>query len=124
MNGGTSAPDKARLKNYRRGHRVEWLAAAFLMSKGYRILARRLKTSAGEIDLIAVRGRRLAFVEVKQRQTMLDCEASITARTSQRVHRAASLWVARKPRFHEHNQGFDLVFITPWAWPVHRRDAL
>ena len=124
MSGGPSAVDKARLKNYQRGHRAEWLAAALLMSKGYRILARRLKTPVGEIDLIAVRGRRLAFVEVKQRRTVLDCEASITVRTSQRVHRAASLWVARKPRFHEHDQGFDLVFITPWAWPVYRPDAL
>ena len=124
MSGRASANDKARLKNYRRGLRAEWWAAAFLMTKGYRILARRLKTPAGEIDLIAVRGRRLAFIEVKQRPTILDCEAAITARTSQRVHRAASLWVARRQRFHEYDQGFDLVFITPWAWPVHRRDAL
>lgn len=124
MSGRASASDTARLKNYRRGYRAEWWAAALLMSKGYRILARRMKTPGGEIDLIAVRGRRLAFVEVKQRPTIHDCEASITARTSQRVHRAASLWVARQPRYYEHDQGFDLVFIMPWRLPVHRQDAL
>uniref|UniRef100_UPI0025F8626B YraN family protein n=1 Tax=uncultured Hyphomicrobium sp. TaxID=194373 RepID=UPI0025F8626B len=54
----------------RRGHTAEWAAAIALMVKGYRILARREKTPLGEIDLIAVRGRRVAFVEVKRRATL------------------------------------------------------
>ena len=37
----------------RRGHASESLAALWLRLKGYRILARRLKTHAGEIDLVA-----------------------------------------------------------------------
>ena len=52
----------------RRGRIAEWIAAAFLCLKGYRILARRYRSKLGEIDLIAVRGRRLAFVEVKRRK--------------------------------------------------------
>ena len=49
-------PSASRQKAYRRGHRGEWLAAAALMLKGYRILARRHRTRFGEIDLIARRG--------------------------------------------------------------------
>ena len=56
-----------RIGRYRRGRLSEWLAAAALLAKGYRILGRRVRTPYGEIDLIALRGRRLAFVEVKRR---------------------------------------------------------
>ena len=122
MTSGVDA--KGRLKNYRRGHRAEVLAAAYMMTKGYRILARRLKTAAGEIDLIAVRGRRLAFVEVKRRATLAQCQASITPRLRQRVRRASSLWLAGRPRFHEYDQGFDVIFMRAWRWPVHLPDAL
>ncbi len=61
-----------RRRRYRRGWVSEHLAAVFLMAKGYRVLARRQKTPAGEIDLIAVRGRRLVFVEVKQRASLVE----------------------------------------------------
>ena len=49
------------------GRRGETLASLFLSLKGYRILARRVKTPVGEIDLIARRGRVTVFVEVKAR---------------------------------------------------------
>ena len=55
-----------------------------LMAKGYRILGLRAKTPKGEIDLIALRGRRLVFVEVKRRLTLEDAEASITPRQRER----------------------------------------
>ena len=52
---------------HRLGLRAEMLAAMLLRLKGYRILAQRLKTPAGEIDMVARRGRSLAIVEVKAR---------------------------------------------------------
>lgn len=113
-----------RRRRYRRGWVSEHLAAAFLMAKGYRVLARRQKTPAGEIDLIAVRGRRLAFVEVKQRASLLEAEAAIGPRQRARVRRAADLWLARHPRYAEHEIGFDLIFLMPRRWPVHLENAL
>lgn len=127
MSGAGGISDEAakrRRDSQRRGQRAELAAAAYLIAKGHRILARRLKTPVGEIDIIAVKGRRLAFVEVKQRAAIADCEAAITPRLRQRVRRAADLWLARKPHFHNHDQGFDLIFMTPWSWPVYLRDAL
>jgi Holliday junction resolvase-like predicted endonuclease len=63
----------------RRGRVSEAFAAAVLLAKGYRILGRRVRTRAGEIDIVAVRGKRLAFVEVKRRLTREDAEAAVSA---------------------------------------------
>ena len=113
-----------RIGRYRRGRMSEWLAAAALLARGYRILARRCRTPHGEIDLIAVRGRRLAFVEVKRRETRLDAEAAITPRQAGRVARAAEFWVSRNPAYRDHEQGLDAVLVTPGRLPVHVPDAL
>lgn len=113
-----------RRKAYARGHSAETVAAVFLMFKGYRILARRYKTPLGEIDLIARRGGRVAFVEVKQRPTQELCEAAITSDTRRRVRRAAQWWMSRNPRFQEFDQGFDVVFVMRGRLPKHLPNAL
>jgi len=113
-----------RRARYRRGHFAEYAAALVLMLKGYRILGRRVATHAGEIDLIARRGRRIAFVEVKRRMSMADAEASVTDRQRQRVRRAALLWIAKRPHYHHHEQGFDLMLCVPGAWPRHIENGL
>ena len=51
----------------RKGQQGEEVAAAFLESQGYRILARNYRTPEGEADLIALDGRTLVIVEVKRR---------------------------------------------------------
>ena len=117
-----ASPD--RIARYRRGRTSEWLAAAVLLAKGYRILGRRLRTPYGEIDLIAVRGRRLAFVEVKRRSTLLEAEAAITPRQAGRISRAAEYWVSRNQAYREHARGLDVVFVTPGRLPAHVPDAL
>ena len=120
----TLTPTAERIERYRRGRLSEWVAAAALMAKGYRILARRWRTPHGEIDLIAVRGQRLAFVEVKRRATRLEAEAAITPRQAARIARAAEFWVSRNPRYRDHEQGLDVVFVTPARLPVHVPNAL
>jgi putative endonuclease len=61
-----------RVRAYRSGLVAETLAALMLRLKGYAIVAQRYKTPVGEIDLVALKGRRLAFVEVKRRKTAED----------------------------------------------------
>lgn len=94
------------------------------MLRGYRILAIREKTPSGEIDLIAVRGRRLAFVEVKQRTNQEAAEAAITGKQRNRVRRAANLWLARHPPYQAHEIGFDLIFVIGRRWPWHITNSL
>lgn len=112
-----------RIRN-RDGRRAEWIAALALCLRGYRILARRAKTPLGEIDLVAVRGRRLAFVEVKRRASQEAAEASITAAQRARIHRAADLWLARNPRYQSHEMGFDILFLIRRRWPRYLPNAL
>jgi putative endonuclease len=118
------AASPERIGRYRRGRVSEWVAAAVLLAKGYRILGRRVRTPYGEIDLIAVRGRRLAFVEVKRRATRLEGQSAITPRQAGRIARAAEFWVSRNRRFAEHEQGLDVVLVAPGRLPAHLPDAM
>jgi len=116
--------DQRRVASEQSGRLAEWLAAALLVLKGYRILARRRRTPWGEIDLVAVRGRRLSFVEVKHRRTRADAEASLTPSQTARLHDAAEHWLAARRRYRDHDIAFDALLVMPWRWPVHLHDAL
>jgi len=106
-------PDPERVARYRRGRRAEWIAAASMMMRGYRILFVRYKTPVGEIDLIAKRGRRIAFIEVKRRKTLDEALRSITPKLQHRVHHAAALWLRRHAPQFTGDTGFDVVALVP-----------
>jgi putative endonuclease len=112
---------RARLRS---GRFAELLAAAALMAKGYRILGRNVKTRAGEIDIIAVRGQRIVFVEVKRRANRDAAEAAIGDIQATRIRNAADYWLANRPRYHAHEQGFDLMLLIPRRWPRHIENGL
>ena len=113
----------SRRAAYRRDHAGERLAALRLLLSGYRILARRYRTKVGEIDLIARRGDIVAFVEVKRRdQLALGLEA-VTPQAQLRIRRAAELYIRRNPALAERMLRFDVMVVTPWAWPRHIVDA-
>ncbi len=124
--GGGSGPvnRKERQRRYRSGLTAEFVAGVYLMARGYHLLERRCKTAAGEIDIVAVRGKRLAFVEVKRRKSIGEAEASITRHQRDRVRKAALVWIGARPRFQGHDIGFDLVFLVPGRLPVYLPDAL
>jgi putative endonuclease len=83
-----------------------------------------VKTRAGEIDIIAVRGKRLAFVEVKRRRTADDAEAAVSGQQAARIRNAADYWLAYRPRYHGHEQGYDLMLLSPRRWPRHIENGL
>ena len=107
----------------RRGQMAEWAAALLLACKGYRILAHRYRTSVGEIDLIARRGERIAFVEVKTRGTAAAAAEAIGPRQQQRIVRAAEYWMARHAPQGDWEFGFDVVLVAPWSFPRHLPNA-
>jgi putative endonuclease len=110
-----SQADPARLAAYRRGLSAETLAAWLLRAKFYRILARRYRTPAGEIDVIAKRGRTIAFVEVKTRPSETQALEAVGSTSRRRIARAAELWLAAHPGA----AGFDLVVVVPGRVPRH-----
>lgn len=107
----------------RRGRRAEALAALWLQMKGYRILARRARTPGGEIDLIARRGKILAFVEVKARARREAALEAVAPTSQRRIENAARLWAAPRRGLDQLNWRFDLIAITPGELPHHLRDA-
>lgn len=115
---------KDRQSRLRRGRTGELVAAALLTAKGYRIAARRLATPYGEIDIVAVNGRRVAFVEVKRRRTIADGEAALTPHQAGRIARAADWWLARHPQLLDREVGLDAVLVVPFGWPRHIPNAL
>ncbi|MHA1548018.1 MAG: YraN family protein [Alphaproteobacteria bacterium] len=107
----------------RGGRRAEAAAELLLRLKGYRILARRYRTPRGEIDLIARRGRVIAFVEVKLRASTAAAAASITPTARTRIVAAAQAWLAHHPAHAGHDLRFDAILCTPWRAPRHIADA-
>jgi len=108
----------------RRGHKGESLAALWLRLKGYRILARRLKTRAGEIDLVAAAPfGPVCFVEVKARGLARAAAESVGPKQQTRIARAASLYLASRPHLSRRGARFDIVAIAPNSFPVHHRDV-
>ena len=113
-----------RLAAYAHGHRSETVAALFLRLKGYRILARRLKTRAGEIDLVAAAPfGPVCFIEVKARTEVRAAADSVGLSQQTRIARAASLYLASRPGLARRGSRFDIVAIAPRKLPVHHRDA-
>lgn len=108
-----------RIRAYRLGLAAETLAAWALRLKGYRILAARYRTAAGEIDLVARRGPVLAFVEVKARATAGRALEAVDPRTQTRIARAADVYLARHPTLATLDRRFDIVVVAPRRWPRH-----
>jgi len=108
----------------RRGRYAEWIAAVFMIVKGYRILARRQRTPFGELDLIAVRGKRLAFVEVKLRRNHTEALSAIGRRQAGRMAQAAEHWVWQHRRYRGSTIGLDAVYVSKNALPHYAPDAL
>jgi len=102
----------------KQGRRGEALAGLWLRLKGWRILARRQRIGVGEVDIVARRGRTLAFVEVKWRRSGEALDLAVDARRLQRVARAAE---AIAPRFARPGDvmRIDVILLAPGRWPRH-----
>lgn len=108
-----------RRRRERRGRRAEAVAAVLLRLKGYRILATRVRTPAGEIDIVARRGGVVAFVEVKARGTADAAAEAIGRRQRRRIARAAAHFIAAHPVYAAETLRFDAILVAPWRPPRH-----
>ncbi len=107
----------------RRGHLAESVALWFLRLKGYRLLARRFKCGAGEIDLVMRKGSTTAFVEVKARGSHDDAVTAVTPRQAKRISAAAAAWMARDGRAAAGHCRFDIVTVSSNLRPTHIENA-
>ena len=104
---------------FRVGISAESRAAAFLIAKGYRILARRWRSPLGEIDIVARRRRLLVFAEVKARPTIDKAAESVNVRQRRRIAAAAEIWLAANPDDSIRDIRFDAILVAPGKIPQH-----
>jgi putative endonuclease len=102
----------------KRGRGAETLACWYLRLHGWRILARRARVRGGEVDIVARRGRTLAFVEVKARAT---AEAAGFALDDWRLRRVVIAAERLAPRYMRAGDDVrvDALFMVPGRWPRH-----
>ena len=112
-------PSPERQAAFRVGISAESRAAAFLIAKGFRILARRWRSPLGEIDIVARRRRLLVFAEVKARQTIDEAAESVNVRQRRRIAAAAEIWLAANPDDSIRDIRFDAILVVPGKIPQH-----
>jgi putative endonuclease len=115
----TDGASPERVAAFRTGVSAESRAAAWLIAKGYRILAKRFRTPYGEIDLVARKRNLIAFVEVKARASLDDAAWAVTPRQQQRIINAAQAWLMAHPEHAEFDMRFDAMLIAPRSLPRH-----
>ncbi|WP_257167584.1 YraN family protein [Bradyrhizobium sp. SRS-191] len=113
----TAAPE--HVAAFRTGLSAEARAAALLIAKGYRILAKRFRTPHGEIDIIARKRGLVAFVEVKARASLDEAAYAVTPRQQQRIIDAAQAWLMAHPDHAELELRFDAILVAPRSLPRH-----
>jgi len=101
------------------GLSAESRALAFLIAKGFRVLARRWKSPLGEIDIVARRRHLLIFVEVKARDNFDEATESVNARRQRRIATAVEIWFATPPDDSARDIHFDAVLVAPGKLPRH-----
>jgi putative endonuclease len=103
------------------------LAGWWLRLKGFRIVARQVTvgrgSGAGEVDIVARRGRLVAFVEVKARPTRAEAALCLTERQRRRIEKGAAFFLSRRPELAGCDVRFDAVLVAPWRLPRHIADA-
>jgi putative endonuclease len=101
------------------GQRGEAAAASFLKRLGYKIVARGQRSGLGEIDLVAVEGRTVVFVEVKTRVSQdAGNPAEAVGRDKERRLTRLALGYLKRHDLLEHPARFDIVAVT---WPAGQR---
>ncbi|MHA6724151.1 YraN family protein [Sphingomonas sp. RS2018] len=104
------------------GRRGERIAGWWLRLKGWRILDRRVRTPAGEVDLVARKGALVAFVEVKLRKSDAELDHAIDQRRLARVAAAAEYLM---PRYAGPGDDIrvDVLLLAPGQMPRHIENA-
>lgn len=108
-----------RVAAFQTGLSAESRCAAFLLAKGYRILARRFKTPVGEIDIIARKRNTVVFIEVKARASLDEAAYAVTPRQQQRIIAAADAWLAAHADYANADCRFDAMLVAPKSLPRH-----
>ncbi|WP_338030062.1 YraN family protein [Gluconobacter albidus] len=118
------SPQARGVQSYYTGLDAENIAARLLEERGLTILARRLRTPYGELDLLATDSEWLIAVEVKQRRSLRKSASCLTVRQSQRLMEAFEYILLTKPEWNRPNTRFDLIVVDLSGQARRIQDAL
>src|ERR1044072_5860755 len=113
----TPAPE--RQVAFKFGLSAESRAAAYLIAKGHRIVARRWRSPVGEIDIVARRRGAPIFVEAKGRERLEDAAEAVIVPKQRRIIAAAEAWLAAHPEDANRDIRFDVILVAPKSLPRH-----
>lgn len=106
-------PHRSGQTSHARGIAAEDAACAALCDDGWTILARRLRTEAGEIDVVAEKAGLLALIEVKSRPSLAVAAGALTPRQQSRLIGACDIILAQHPEWGRNGVRFDLLLVDP-----------
>ncbi|OHC75678.1 MAG: hypothetical protein A3G18_03200 [Rhodospirillales bacterium RIFCSPLOWO2_12_FULL_58_28] len=115
-------PEQKR-RAWRYGRFAETLCVWSLRLRGYRILERDFRVHAGEIDIIARRGRIIAMIEVKARRDMGEAAHALGLRQRRRIAAAAGAFLRSRPEYAGLDARFDVMLVSPGRLPTHLTGA-
>ncbi len=116
-------PKQPPRDRHKAGLEAEAIAETVLRGSGYDVLNRRYRTPAGEIDIVARRDNRLAFIEVKARPTRDEAIWAISPRQQRRIVGAADYWLQAYPEIEYESITFDAVVVAYGQGAQHLIDA-
>lgn len=95
------------------GDEGEAKAAAYLENLGYTILTRNFRSSCGEIDIIALEGDCVVFIEVKawKHYAVDNLELAVTSQKMRRIIETAKFFISVNREYNELSIRFDVIFI-------------
>ncbi|QEN07536.1 YraN family protein [Oceanispirochaeta crateris] len=99
---------------HKKGVLGEQRATDYLSSSGYQIIKRNFRKSFGEVDIIAVKGNKIVFCEIKNWDYIgwEDLHFSINTSKIQRIKRVATLFLQQNPDYDGYHVGFDLILLS------------
>jgi putative endonuclease len=106
-----TGPSTRGLRAQATGVRAEAVCCAALVADGWTILGQRLRTPAGEIDLVAERDGLLAIIEVKHRPTLAEAAAAVSPRQRLRLIGAGEILLAQHPQWGRSGVRFDVMVV-------------
>jgi len=105
------------------GRLAESACVWHLRLRGWRVLARRVRSPVGEIDIVAARRGLVAFIEVKARGDFTSAAHAVTPHQRRRIGRAAQAFLQKRPELAGCDMRFDVMLVAPWRPPRHLIDA-
>jgi putative endonuclease len=100
----------------------EMFVVLYLSFRGYIILKRRYKTVSGEIDIIAKRGNKISFIEVKSRMKNEQLDYAFTQTQAERIRNAGSIYLSKNIKFRNYENSFDLIKVCGIFVKSHEKD--